>query len=436
MIPEPRPDPLERFKMNMVASPSRLAGQVKMPASKSHTIRALLLAALADGESRISNPLDSADTRACVGAVRALGAPVETGPEWRVGGVEGKIRPTGETIDVANSGTTLYLALGAASLGREWVEFTGDDQIRKRSAGPLLNALREMGAAVESYENSGCAPIRVRGPLRGGQVSVRCPTSQYLSSLLLASPLAERETLIHVLELNERPYVDMTLGWLNKLGIQYSHEDMERFHITGGQRYDAFREKICGDFSSATFFLCAAAITNSSLALDDLDMNNAQGDKAVVPMLRRMGARIDIKAHRIHVRGAELKGAEFDLNATPDALPAMAVTGCFAEGETRLVNVPQARIKETDRIRVMCEVLRALGGDAEELPDGLIVRGRGLRGGNASGYGDHRVVMALAVAGLAAEHPVTVSTAEAVNVTFPDFVGLMQEAGGDVRVEP
>ena len=421
--------------MNLVAEPSRLSGEVRIPASKSHTIRALLIASMAGGESNIRNPLDSADTRSCMAACRAMGAQIDEGEVWRVRGVEGRPRPPSGLIDVGNSGTTLFLALGCAAMASEWIGFTGDEQIQRRSAAPLLKALRDLGAGTESHDDTGCTPIRVKGPLRGGRTSIRCPTSQYLSSLLLCCPMARSDSRIEVLELNERPYVNITLQWLNNLNVRYAHENMEHFEIPGRQVFEPFSESIRGDFSSATFFLCAAAVTGSDLMLLGLDMNDVQGDKAVVGYLRRMGVDIESRPGALRVRGARLHGVEIDLNATPDALPALAVAACFAEGETRLVNVPQARIKETDRIQVMCEQIRRLGGKAEELADGLVVQGTGLKGGRASGYGDHRVVMALAMAGLAAESTVTVDTAESAAVTFPNFVELMQHAGGAVRLE-
>ena len=417
--------------MKLISEPSALQGEIEVPASKSHTIRALLMAMLSSGRSQISNPLDSADTRACVGACVALGAEIQLGADWHVRGVAGRPEAPKTPIDVANSGTTLYLGLGAATLASEWVEFTGDEQIRKRPAGPLLESLRDLGAQVESAD--GLPPLRVKGPLRGGKTAIACPTSQYLSSLLIACPLAAHESQIRVTELNERPYVQMTLEWLNDQSIDYSHENMERFWVPGGQSYEGFRTRIPGDFSSAAFFLCAGAIAEGEITLHGLNMNDAQGDKKVVYMLREMGARVTATPKAITVKGGPIDGREFDLNATPDALPAMAVVGCFAKGETRLLNVPQARIKETDRIAVMAEAINALGGRAEELPDGLVVHGMGLKGGEARGHGDHRVVMALAVAGLAAAEPVTVDTAESTAVTFPDFVELMQSLGARMR---
>ncbi len=421
--------------MILTAEKSVLSGEVAVPASKSHTIRALTLATLARGKSVIANPLDSADTRSCVGACRALGAEIRAeGETWTVEGAAGRLRVAENVIDVENSGTTLYIALGMAALVDGWNVLTGDRQTRRRTAQNLIAALNALGARVESMLGNGCAPILVHGPLQGGQASLACPTSQYLTSLLIAAPIARQDSTIVATELNEAPYVLMTLDWLRKLNVRVTHRDLREFAIPGQQEYSAFEGRIQGDFSSATFFLCAAALSGSEITLRGLDMDDAQGDKEVVNMLHRMGAETQALPGAVRIRGRALKGVELDLNATPDALPALAVTACFAEGTTKLLNVPQARIKETDRIRVMREVVNALGGKAEELADGLVVHGVGLRGGKAPGHADHRVVMACAIAGLASEKPVEVDTAEAVSITFPSFVDLMTRCGARMKI--
>lgn len=266
----------------------------------------------------------------------------------------------------------------------------------------------------------------IRGPLKGGRTRIECPTSQYLSALLLAAPLAGGDTEIEVPLLHERPYVDITLSWMDRLDIRYERDGYSRFFIPGGQRYPAFERELPGDFSSATFFLCAAAITGSELLLTGLDMNDPQGDKAVTGILQQMGCNIENVPEGIRVRGRLLEGGSFDLNALPDSLPALAVTACFARGETRLLNVPQAREKETDRIRVMREELTKMGADIEELPDGLIIKGKpGLHGATVSSWNDHRIAMALSIAGLAAEGRTEITGAECAAVTFPGFYELL-----------
>ena len=419
--------------MQFVTSKSSLSGAVDIPASKSHTIRALVIASLAEGTSRLVRPLHSLDTQACVAVCRGLGAEIQLGEDILVEGTAGSLSVPDHVLDVENSGTTLYVALSMAALLDGAAVFTGDEQIRKRPAGNLIAALNDLGAKVWSTRGNGMTPIVVQGPLKGGRTSIECPTSQYLSSLLISAPLAPEATEINVPLLHEQPYVHMTLGWLDEQGIAYEREEMSTFHITPGQAYRAFEKRIPADFSSATFFLVAAAITGSELTLNGLDMDDVQGDKAVVGMLAEMGASVEVLPEGLRIRGGRLEGREFDLNATPDALPAMAVAGAFATGETRLLNVPQARLKETDRIAVMHQELSKLGVVCDERGDGLIVHGGEVRGGRVHGHGDHRVVMALAVAGLAAQGEVVVDTAESAGITFPNFAELLRSAAGAIQ---
>ncbi|MFO7975697.1 MAG: 3-phosphoshikimate 1-carboxyvinyltransferase, partial [Candidatus Hydrogenedentota bacterium] len=285
-----------------------------------------------------------------------------------------------------------------------------------------------------STRDNGCAPFVVEGRLRGGKTSIEAVTSQYLSSLLMAAPLADGDTEIDVPLLNEAPYVQMTLEWLERRGITVEHDDLRSFRVPGGQQYESFDRRIPGDFSSATFFLAAGALEGNDVLSRGLDRNDVQGDKAVLDYLRAMGAQVVDEEHGIRVRAKALKGTELDLNATPDALPMMAVLGCFAEGTTRLVNAPQARMKETDRIAVMCRELTKLGGRVEELADGLVVHQSTLHGGNVEGHGDHRVVMALAVGATQIDGPVRIRGYEAADITYPRFVEDLTRLGGGARI--
>jgi len=426
--------------MKIEVGPSALSGTVVVPGSKSHTIRGLLLGALAGGTSVLRQPLRSRDTESCVAACRALGATVITDDDdrWEIGGTAGRPRAAPDVIDVGNSGTTLYLAMCIAALCDGQTEFIGDEQIQRRSAAPLLEALSMLGATAHSRSGNGCVPIVVGGGLKGGLVSIECPTSQYLSGLLMSCPRAGGDTVIVVPLLNERPYVAMTRSWLDAMGVRYAATaDMSQFVIPGRQSYRAFDRAVPGDWSSATFFMVAAATTGSSLFLRGLEMADTQGDKAVAGMLKRMGCAVATSKAGLMITGPDsLRSRTIDLNATPDALPALAVAACAAEGETRLVNVPQARAKETDRIAAMACELARLGADVEELPDGLVVRGSALHGGEVDGHDDHRIVMALAVAGLFADDRISITGAEAVSVTFPNFVELMAGLGADIREVP
>ncbi|MBW2553703.1 MAG: 3-phosphoshikimate 1-carboxyvinyltransferase [Deltaproteobacteria bacterium] len=422
--------------MNLLVKESALKGSIEIPASKSHTIRAVVIASLAQGQSRIVSPLDSGDTRSVVVACRALGAEIETGEDWVVRGFGGNPKLQESKIDVGNSGTSLRLTTSVAALQEEEIIFDGDASLRSRPLQPLLDALNNLGARAYSLENNGCCPISVKGRMKGGETEVSGVTSQYLSSLLISTPLLEEDTEISVIDLHEKPYVEMTLTWLNEQQINYEREGWEIFRVRGRQSYHQFDKRVPGDFSSATFPLCAAVITPSHLMLKGLDMNDTQGDKEVITMLKKMGAGIQIKKEGVLVDSSELVGCELDLNNTPDALPALAVVGCYAKGETILKNVAQARIKETDRIKVMATELSKMGAEIEEMEDGLIIRQSELQGTRVSGYHDHRVVMALSLAGMIAQGETEIDSAESVDITFPGYVEKMCRLGARMEIVP
>jgi len=409
-----------------------------MPASKSHTIRAVAIASLAAGESAIHSPLASGDTQAAVNCYRALGAHIDTADSkcWKVVGTGGEITASAESIDVGNSGTTLRIAMGSAALAKKGrtTTFTGDEQIQTRPVGPLMDALGDLGAKCSSLKNNGKAPVQVNGQITGGKTTIACHTSQYLSSLLLCTPLAAGDTEINVTLLNEPGYVQMTLDWLDKQQVQYENQQMRKFKIKGGQSYKALDAAIPADFSSATFFLCAAALVAEKVSLLGLDFSDSQPDKVVVDYLKAMGADISIGPTSVTIKAATLKGTEIDMNQTPDALPAMAVIAAFAEGTTRLVNVPQARSKETDRIKCMAEELKKMAIDVEELPDGLIIRHSRPKPAQLDGRSDHRTVMALSLAGLKLDGQGSIDTAEAMSVTFPNYMELMKSIGANMEL--
>jgi 3-phosphoshikimate 1-carboxyvinyltransferase len=422
--------------MRFACQQSRLQGEVVIPGSKSHTIRAVAIASLAAGDSLIRSPLESNDTWAAVDAYRALGAEIAAEPGlWRVRGTAGRLRVPENVIDVRNSGVTLRTALGTCALLPEGIAvLTGDEQIRRRPAGPLAQSLNDLGANVRSTRGDGSAPFVVQGRLTGGLTSIAATTSQYVTGLLINVPLADGESVIRVTRLNEAPYVEMTLDWLRRQGIGFAQEDLREFRVPGGQQYRPVDRAIPADWSSATFFLGAGALDGNDISLLGLDLADTQGDKAVLDYLRAMGALVEVLDQGIRVRPATLTGCDLDLNSTPDALPTLAVLGCFARGVTRLCNVPQARIKESDRISVMAEELGKLGARVEELPDGLVVHESGLHGAEVDGHGDHRVVMALAVAACCIPGTTVIHGAEAAAVTFPEFADRLKALGADLQV--
>ena len=426
--------------MDNTLHPSFAGGKITIPSSKSQTIRALLLATFSKGISIIHNPLDSQDTQSCIEACKAFGAIIsniasESNKSVRTLRIEGFGIPAKPvTVDCGNSGTTLYLAAGmAASSGHE-ITFTGDEQLKRRPIGNLLTSLKDLGANIANLPNGFLPqypPFTISGPLTGGRTTIECHTSQHLSALLLGAPLAKGDSEIIVPLLNEKPYVHITLSWLNVQHTRYSHnEDLSYFHIPGNQTYQPFEGSVNGDFSSASFFFCAAAITGGTITVEGLDPDDPQGDKQILAILETMGCSILWEGNSVTIKGPNrgtLRGGDFDLNAMPDALPILAVTACFAKGTTKLGNVPQARIKETDRIAVMYQNLSNLGAEVQELDDALIINGKGsLQGGTCLGFGDHRIIMAMAIAALSCDGPLTIEGTEAVDVTFPTFFQLLE----------
>jgi 3-phosphoshikimate 1-carboxyvinyltransferase len=421
--------------MKLAVSPSDLFGKIDIPASKSHTIRAVFIGALADESSELIKPLDSLDTQAAVQCAEAFGARVKKGKNWIIQGVGDHPQVPDDVVNVGNSGTSANFFMGLAANVDGYTVLSGDAQIRRRPLQPLIEELNNLGATVFSTRNNGFPPVVIKGRIKGGRTHVEGKTSIYTSALLMNCPMADGDTELIVENPREKPYVDMTLNWLDKQDIQYERDGYNSYAIPGGQRYRPFKESIPGDFSTATFFLCSAAMTHSDVTLRGLDMNDTQGDKQVVQFLRDMGADIQSTEEGLRIKGGNLSGIELDLSDTPDALPALSVVACFAQGTTAIRNVLSARWKETDRIKVMCQELSKLGADIEELEDGMIIRESLLKSGIVNSHGDHRIVMAMAMAGLRIAEGISIETAEALRVTVPNFVPLMQALGANLSYE-
>jgi 3-phosphoshikimate 1-carboxyvinyltransferase len=415
---------------------STVSGTLTVPPSKSHTIRALCVATLARGESSITGALLEGDGRSALDAAVSLGAEYFiAGDTLHLNGIGRDFSRGVHDLNLGNSGTGTRLFTSAAALGTKPRRFDGDDSLRTRLMKPLLDSLKDLGATYTIHQDTGDIPFTVRGPISGGETTVSGLSSQFLSSLLLCAPLAPQDTTIHVKNLHERPYVEITLWWLDKMGISYSVTDgFSTFTVRGNQSYKPINLRIPGDFSSATFGAVCAAITGGPVTLANIDFSDPQGDKEIFTVLETMGVRVARDARSATVNtDRPVRNIELDLNTMPDALPAFSVLGCFAEGEMRIVNVRQARIKETDRIAVMTAELAKMGAHIEEREDGLIVRHSKLTGCTVNGHGDHRVVMALALAGMAADGETVIETAESASVTYPGFAEDFKAIGADIE---
>jgi 3-phosphoshikimate 1-carboxyvinyltransferase len=417
-------------------SKSRLSGSVTVPPSKSHTIRALVVATLADGTSVVRNPLTTGDGASAVAAAEGLGARIERGDSSlkvtapHITGLYGR-----EWLDLGNSGTSTSLFAGVAALGGTGRWFTGDDSLKTRPVKPLLAALSSLGANYAHQSPNRDIPFFVCGPLRGGNATVNGVSSQYVSSLLLSCPRAPHTTTLHVENLQEHPYVRMTMWWLDKMDICYeAAQDLSWFRIEPNQRYRPFDIRIPGDFSSATFPAVAAAVTGGRITVGNIDFSDPQGDKEVFTLLESLGAPVERGGMQATVGGEHpIRGGIIDLGSMPDALPAFSVLACAARGTTSIVNVRHARIKETDRIRVMAHELKKMGAIIEERDDGLNINPSQLTGCRVNGHSDHRVVMALAIAGMIAEGETEIETAEAATVTYPSFADDFRACGAAIE---
>jgi 3-phosphoshikimate 1-carboxyvinyltransferase len=301
--------------------------------------------------------------------------------------------------------------------------------------GQLLEAFGNLG--VKHQSTNGKCPLSLTGPIRGGFTEVDGTSSQFLTALLFSTPLALGDSEIKVRNLNEVPYVEITLDWLHRQEINFDYTpNYDSFKVKGGQKYRPFNSVIPADFSTATFPLVAAAVCRGNVKIKNLDFSDRQGDKAVFNYLEQMGMKVKLHTEFTGVSCEEtLKGMDLNLNSTPDALPAMAVTACFAEGTTKIHNVAQARIKETDRIACMTQELRKMGADITELEDGMIINGSKLHGAEVEGHDDHRIVMALAIAGMGAEGETKIKGAEAASVTYPDFIRDFTAMGANFTTE-
>ena len=411
---------------------ANISGSISIPSSKSQTIRALLIATFAKGKSIIHNPLLSSDTKACVDACKLLGADITFSNDNEIAYVDSSnldIKDKVITIDTANSGTTTYLLYGLlGSLDAKEITLTGDEQLNRRPILPLVNAYRDLGLCAELEGE--CPPVKISGSLKGGKTSIVCKTSQYLSSLLLSLPLAQENSIVDCPLLYEKPYVKMTLEWLDRQNIKYSiTDDLQHVEIKGQQRYKEDEVTVLGDFSSASFFFVMAAISASSITVKGLDRNDVQGDKRILNVLEQMGCTISWEGYSVTVKGPEhLKGGSFDLNSMPDTLPILCIAALKSEEDVEFTNVQNARIKETDRIACMRENLEALGATVFEHPDGLLIKGgTKVKGTLVKGFKDHRIIMSLAVASLLCEDELTIDDESACSVTFPTFFTLFDK---------
>lgn len=421
---------------------SKFSGNIFLPTSKSETIRGLFFSILAKGKSEIHHFLESDDTQDAISVCENLGAILQKNNDKLT--IQSESVPfdiPNNYIYTGNSGITTHFLLpllGFRKNNDDFVTVDSGKQMRQRSIHFFVQALRQLGLKIEYLENDGFLPIRISGSLLGGNAYLDGMTSQYLSALLIALPLAPQDSILTVKNLHERPYVSMTLRWLNEQNISYSHQHIEQediYHIKGGYSFNHFQKSMSGDFSGASYFIAASLLLNGNVALHGLNMKDAQGDKQLISLMLNAGADIEILPSKMIVRGGNaLKGLDIDAKDIPDLVPTLAVIGTQMSSRMKIYNVPNARLKETDRIHSMTEGLRRLGAKIDEFEDGMTIYPSQLIGNKLEGFDDHRTVMALSVAGMLAQGETTIEGAEAIHKTFPDYVKLMQTLGATIAI--
>jgi len=421
----------------IVASSSSLRGSVRIPPNKSQSFRALVMAALAEGTSVIHNPAVSNDWMRGIEALEMFGAAVTPKADrvWEIVGTGGKLQTPDDIIDCGNSGIILRFFTALAACCEGHTVLSGDHSLRHlRLSGPLIDALTALGAWAVSTKGDGHAPLVVRGRLKGGSATIDGMDSQPVSALLLAASLADAPSDITVTRAGEKPWVEMTLDWLRRCGVEFSNTNYERYRVRGRSRWKGFEHTVPLDWSAALYPIVAALVTpDSDVTLPGMDYNDCQGDRMVVEVLREMGAQIDIDGTTVRARSSELRGRTIDCNDFIDQFMLLAVVGAFAEGETVLTNAEVCRYKECDRIAAMAHALGAMGASVQERTDGLVIRRGPLHGAELDSLDDHRMVMTLTVAALAARGTTRIRGMECVKKTFPNFAEQIRALGGEVQ---
>jgi 3-phosphoshikimate 1-carboxyvinyltransferase len=412
----------------------KTGGEIQLPGSKSLSNRALLLAALSPTETKLQNLLRSEDTERMVDALTQLGVSITLSDDWQICSVRGNngifSEPNDSQFFLGNAGTAIRPLTSILALMRGEFIVDGDKYMRERPISHLVDALRELGAKISYLGADGCPPIKVSGGnIKGGKVNIRGDiSSQYLTSLLLSLPLAERDSEITVEgEQVSKPYLDLTLDIMEKFGVIAQHENHQKFTVAGRQSYKSPDSYLIeGDASSASYFFAAAAISGGTIRVNGLGANSVQGDIEFLDVIEKMGALVNRTDQWIEVSRGELVGIDMDLNHIPDAAMTIASMALFAEGRTTIRNIYNWRVKETDRMFAMKTELRKLGATVETGDDFIIIDPpEKIKSCSIDTYGDHRIAMAFSLASLS-DANITINNPECTAKTFPDYFEVFE----------
>ncbi len=409
---------------------NRCDGVVTIPGSKSYTHRALILSSLADGESVLVHGLRCEDTERTAEGLLKFGVEILwERDDVRVLGTGGKFKTSEERIEVQNSGTSMRFLTALAALKKGTTLLDGNERMRKRPMGGLLNGLRELGVRAYSQEGNDFPPLVVDSEgLKGGTARVKGEeSSQFLSGLLMVAPYAQRDINIQVVgPLASKPYVNITLDVMSAFGVKIRNQEDGSFSVKAGQRYLPREYRIEGDASNASYFFSAAAVCKGKVEVRNLNPASIQGDIRFLDILRRMGCRVTRGRDSVEVEGGELRGIEIDMNEMPDLVPTLAVTAAFARGKTVIKNIRHLRLKESDRIHALAVELAKMGIRIDERESGLVIEGGKPHGAEIETYDDHRMAMGFAIAGLAVPG-IRIKQERCVEKSYPGFWETLQK---------
>ncbi len=397
---------------------------VEAPPSKAHTLRALVIGSLAQGQSTIEKPLLGQDQLNLIDCLKGLGVAIKLqSDKILIEGSDGRYSPARGELNVGESGVGMNFLTSAACLCDKPVVLSGSARIRERPIAEVVSGLRQLGAGIEYLEKEGYPPVKIHGGgIKGGkcQMSGR-ECSQYFSSLIVSAPYAETPvTIICIDELTEKPYVDITIQMAAEFAILTDNNNYKKFVIPNG-RYKGRTIKIEGDYSSASFFFLAAAICGGSVTVTNLRVDTKQGDRAFVDLMKQMGCQIKTESNQITVEGRDLKAVERDMSDIPDLVPPAAIACAFAKGTSRLTNIGHLRHKECDRLAVMACELQKMAVDARCDKTSLTIKGnRNAHGAIIDPHNDHRIAMSFAAAGLVTGAQ-QIKNPGCVAKSFPDF---------------
>lgn len=415
--------------MERSVEPSRVEGKIKAPSSKSMTQRAIAAAMLAEGQTTIFNPSYCDDSLAAMSIAVGLGAKVEPGTnELKITGC-GELKET--KLNCGESGLAIRMFSPVAALFPAEITMSGGGSLKKRPMAMIEDALRQLGVRCES--TAGFLPLTITGPLKGGNLEINgSVSSQLLTGLLMALPLAKNDSEIKVINLKSKPYIDMTIQILKDFGISIGNSNYSLFHIPGNQYYKAITYSVESDWSGAAFLLVAGAI-NGHLFIEGLNSTSRQSDMAIIDALRKAGTTIKIENNNIEVSKSELKGFEFDATESPDLFPPLVALAAYCNGETRIKGVSRLEHKESNRAVTLKEEFDKLNVKIDIDDDMMLIKGGKVSGGKVLSHDDHRIAMAVSVAALGAAGAVSIKDSQCVTKSYPEFFDDLRHIGAIVH---